>query len=204
MLTLNTAGKSETEAINLVKEAVAQNRDNELKILIDGPIQADNIKKFLEARGFTKILPEDDEGMLYLMASRPAQQEKAKIEPDVKEYKQEQEIPKVKVTSSTGILIACETGKYNQAFYRNFLSSLIKAENKPDVIALINGAVKLAAYNSQTCDLLKKLDAQGVKILISEACSDRLAMTGAVGIGEIVDLSEILDVIFACGKVISV
>ncbi|MBQ7593865.1 MAG: hypothetical protein IJU48_05880 [Synergistaceae bacterium] len=217
MLTLNTAGKSETEAVNLVREVVMKNSENELKILIEGPLQAEYIKNFLATQGFDNILPEDDEGLLYLMASRPKQQEKkAKTDADDKEYKQdkleqetEQPAPKPEkkfaaIKNSTGVLISCETGKYTQKFYRNFLSSLIKAENKPDILALINGAVKLAAYNSQTCDFLKKLEAQGVKIFISEACADRLAMTGAIGAGVIIDMSEILDEIFACDKVISV
>ena len=219
MLTLNIAGKSITEAANLMQEAVSKG-ENELKILIDGPAQADSVKKFLEPQGFNNILPEDDEGTLYLIASRPNQNQKDKAkeatEADDKEYKQDkskQETeqltskPEKKVQSSqnsTGILISCETGKYNQTFYRKFLSSLIKSETKPNIIALMNGAVKLAAYNSQTCDFLKKLEADGVKVLISESCTDRLAMTGAVGAGEIIDMSEILDEIFACEKVISV
>ena len=222
MLTLNTADKSENEAVNIVREAVLKNSENELKILIAGPLQAEYIKNFLVTQGFNNILPEDDDGTLYLMASRPSQKEKEKekekeaTEADDKEYKQDkskqetkQPVPKpekkfAEIKNSTGILISCEPGKYNQAFYKNFLSSIIKAEIKPSVIALMNGAVKLAAYNSQTCDFLKQLEAYGVKIFISETCTDRLAMTGAIGTGEIIDMSEILDEIFACEKVISV
>ena len=229
MLTLSTAGKSEKEAVKIVRDSVSNSSENELKILIDGPLHAEVIKDYLVTQGFDNILPEDDDGALYLVATRsqtpdepepeasqPEQEAETvddKEKPDDFKILQSEEIPQKNpepeqiiqtIPSTTGILISCEPGKTNQAFCKNFLASLVNAEHKPDVIALINNAVKLAAYNSQTCDFLKELEADGVKIYISESCADRLSMTGAVGVGVILDMSEIFDEIFVCGKVISV
>ena len=83
------------------------------------------------------------------------------------------------------------------------MSSLIKSRNKPDVIALVNNAVNLAAYNTPSCDDLKRLEASGVQILISESCADRTGITEALGAGVVVDMSEILDELFSCQKVVS-
>ena len=75
---------------------------------------------------------------------------------------------------------------------------------KPDVIALMNGAVKLAAYNSNTCEYLKQLEDYGVKILISDSCADRMGISEAVGAGVMVDMVNILEEIFVCEKVINI
>ena len=86
---------------------------------------------------------------------------------------------------------------------KKILDSLVKSKIKPDILALMNGAVNLAAYNSLTCNYLKELENNGVKILISESCSDYMGITEAVGAGTLVDMSEIFEEIFSCEKVIS-
>ena len=64
--------------------------------------------------------------------------------------------------------------------------------------------MKIAAYNSPLCVTLKKLEAEGVQVLISESCADRLGITEAAGAGVIADMAEILDEIFSCGKIVSI
>ena len=200
MLTLNAAGKSGNDAVDFIRSSLSVD-ENELKILIDGPAQSDAIKKFLEAQGFNNIFPEDDDGALYLVASKVDEQEE----------EEENEVPPVKVperyheeNNSCGVLVSCDTGKQKFMFLKKFISSLTKTQTKPDVIALVNSAVKLAAYNSPSCDDLKRLEASGVQILISESCADRIGMTEAAGVGVVVGMSEILDEIFSCAKVVSV
>ena len=83
------------------------------------------------------------------------------------------------------------------------LSSLVQSKIKPEVLALMNGAVALAAYNSPSCDYLKELEAANVKILISESCADYMGVTEAIGVGSVVDMSEIFEEIFSCEKVVS-
>ena len=68
----------------------------------------------------------------------------------------------------------------------------------------MDSAVKIAAYNSPSCVALKKLEDDGVQILISETCADRLGITDATGAGVIADMAEILDEIFSCSKIVSI
>ena len=191
MLTLTAAGKSNSDIEKLLQEASG---DEELKILIDGPAQASEIKKLLEDSGFNDVVPEDDEGMLYLLAT------KKPLEPDTpKAPLQKVSIIPPASPNSTGIFIAGDRG----SFLHKVLDSLASASIKPDVIGLVNNAVKLAAYNSKSCSSLKKLEADGAKILVSDACADRMGITEALGTGMLCDMSGIFDAVFACGKVIS-
>lgn len=201
MLTLNTAGRSGNDALKVVKDSLAKSKDDEVRILIDSPAQAESLKKFLASQGFGDIMPEDDEGALYLTASKIHEHE------DSNAPKTKSCTPPPAYTappSTTGVLISCRNKEYNSAFMKKFLASLVKAEKKPEIIALLDSAVKIAAYTSPLCAFLKRLEADGVRVLVSESCSDRLGMTEAAGAGIIMDMAEILSEIFSCSKVISV
>ena len=187
-----------SDAVAFIKDAISKSSDDELRILIDGPGQSDGITKLLTSQGFNSILPEDDEGNIYLTASKVVAAEKPKPSQGITVSE------KHTVPSTTGVLISCRNKEYNSAFMKKFLASLATAQNKPDVIGLLDAAVKISAYSSPLCVFLKKLEASGVQVLISESCADRLGMTEAAGAGVIADMSEILDEIFACGKVISI
>ena len=206
MLTITVAGKSVNDSINIVKNALAGNsNDEDVKILVSGPSQADAVKKFLEAQGFVDVVPEDDDGILYLIASRSKQTSAmpstvpAAPRPSAKDVKDSKEIP-----GTIGVMISCRNKEYNSSFMKKFLMSLLKTNTKPDVIGLFDSAVKISAYNSPLCVILKKLETAGVQILISESCADRLGITEAAGAGVVVDMSEILDEIFSCSKIISI
>lgn len=215
MLTLNITGKSIKDSLN---EDSTRN-ENEVKILI-APTQFAETKKTLENLGFNDVILEDDDGNLYVMASKESKTEVQEVN-EVKTLKTETETPieipdnlpvapvavKAKpeiIKNSTGVLISCESQKYKSPFIKKFLDSLVISRIKPDVIALINGAVKIAAYNSPTCEYLKKLNSEGVKILISDSCSDRIGVTEAVGVGELAEMSEILEEIFSCEKIVNI
>lgn len=213
MLTLSAAGKSTDDIETLIHDALTGNPDEEeLKILIDGPSRAGDIKRILETEGITDVVPEDDDGMLYLLATRKVQNPKAEQPPEPESESAQTTEPKTSpiprkvpaIPNSTGILISCEAGKYRPAFMAKFIASLAQAKTRPDVIGLLNGAVSLAAYNAVPCEDLKRLEADGVQILVSGACSDRLGMTESLGAGTLADMSEILDAVLSCEKIISI
>ena len=197
LLTITTAGKSANDAVTLVKNAATTGEA--VKVLVDGTAQAEMLKKFLDAQGYSVML-EDDEGTLYLTAMKDLQQSQAsaKITHTVT-HKPARETP-----GTIGVIISCRNKEYNSAFMKKFLLSLLKAEIKPDVIALLDAAVKIAAYNSPLCVTLRKLEAEGVQVLISESCAVRLGINDAAGAGVIVDMAEILDEIFSCSKIVSI
>ena len=203
MLTLDATGKHGGDLVKFLRASL-KDSENELKILIDGPIQVEEIRKFLEPLSFSDFILEDDEGNLYLTTSKKIKVEEisAPPPPPPAPVAAEKKI-NINIKHSTGILISCETGKYKNIFMKKILDSLVKSKIKPDVLALMNGAVNLAAYNSLTCNYLKELENNGVKILISESCSDYMGITEAVGAGTLVDMSEIFEEIFSCEKVIS-
>ncbi len=247
MQTLNTSGKTGLEAVEIVKSAINENKsENELKILIDGPAQSEKLIKFLESEGgFNSVTLEDDDGILYIIASGKQQeneqekQESEKIllapietiqesqeihenestqesQESTESTKQEsinQEIQEiispvktvknVVIQDSLAIILSYENKKYRPAFMQKFIHALTQSNIKPSIIALLDNAVNLAVYDSKTCSDLKILESSGVNVLISDSCADRLGLTEAIGTGLLTDMSEILEKIFPCEKVLS-
>ena len=73
MLTLNAEGKTGSDAVDFVKDSLSANNDErELKIIIDRPDQSEGITKYLTSEGFNVLL-EDDDGTMFLLASKTAQ-----------------------------------------------------------------------------------------------------------------------------------
>ena len=151
-------------------------------------------------------LPEDDDGALYVIISKNGRRdENESEEPERKIRTSVAAVNDIPVISNTkAILISGENKKYRYNFLRKFLLSLMNSRIKPNVIALMNDSVKLAAYDSETCDYLKKLEADGVNILVSESCADRLNISEAVGAGLPEDMSVIIERVLECESVISI
>lgn len=77
MLTLNAEGKTGSDAVEFVKDSVSKSEnanEYEFKIIIDRPDQSDEITRYLTSEGFSVML-EDDEGTMFLLASKPRPQQ---------------------------------------------------------------------------------------------------------------------------------
>ena len=202
MLTLTAAGKPNDDIEKLIQEAIdSAAEDEELKILIDGPAQAAQLTKLLESHGFNDVMPEDDDGLLFLIAAKKKAEPPTEPEDSPQEQEPEPQPEKLPVIpNSAGVLVSF---KHKAAFVQRMIASMSEAKSRPDVIGLMNSGVTLAAYNNPTCEILKKLEGDGVRVLVSEPCADRLGVTEALGAGSLSDMSGIIDSVFACEKVVS-
>ena len=86
---------------------------------------------------------------------------------------------------------------------KGFLAGLARSEPVPESIILLNDGVKLALFDSSTCDHLKDLESRGTQILISGVCTSHFGITDSIGAGVIANIYEIVDVINKANKVVS-
>lgn len=210
MLTVNTSGKSASEAIAVIRQSIEKNADeNEIKILPDSPVLASDIKKFLEAQGFN-VMPEDDDGRLLLTGIRKnvpfknLQAETVIPKNNENNEKFEKERKNTFAISITGKNFSRENKRYGRIFLSRFIISLTKIKSNPDYIALMNEGVKLALYKTGSCDFLKELESKGTKILVSGMCADHFGITENIGVGVITGIDDIVEIISRCDKVVSV
>jgi selenium metabolism protein YedF len=76
---------------------------------------------------------------------------------------------------------------------KSFLSTVAGQTKKPDIMIFYNTGVKLTVQNSDVLEDLKKLESQGVKILICGTCLNYFNLKPAAGIiSNMFDIVEIM------------
>ena len=77
----------------------------------------------------------------------------------------------------------------------NFLSKLIDAKSKPQMLVLYNSGVKLAAKGSLILESLHSLENLGVKIICCGTCVNFYGLADQVEAGKVTNMPEIVKVL---------
>ncbi len=85
---------------------------------------------------------------------------------------------------------------------KEFLSAFAQSNIPPENVVLLNEGVRLALFDTSTCDHLKDMEAKGTRVLVSDVCAGRLDITGDIGVGVIANMLDILDVIHHAGNIL--
>lgn len=75
------------------------------------------------------------------------------------------------------------------------LESLEKRSDRPAAIICWNTAVKLVAQDSPLVPHFKRLEEEGVKILLGKLCVGECELTGKIAVGKEATMDEILDLL---------
>lgn len=119
-----------------------------------------------------------------------------------------QELTPPRDDTSLAVLITGETfGRGSEelggVLVKSFLKTLAGLETPPTVLALMNGGVKLALFDSSTCDRLKDLERRGTRVLVCGTCTNFYGVTDSVGVGVISNMYEIVETIARTGRILS-
>ncbi len=207
MITVNAMGKACPEPVIMTKAALDKGA-SELEVYVDNPIAATNVKRFLEGKGFSVLL-RDDEGRLTVIAS-PKAQKTEEVAPVVTAVNSSSiaEIPRGKSQTFSVLITARTLGRddeqLGEILIKGFLGTLSQLDTAPKTVALMNEGVKLALFDSSSCDYLKILEQKGTSVLVCGTCVNHFGINSKVGVGVISNMFEIVDAILKADKTISV
>jgi selenium metabolism protein YedF len=205
MRTINARGKPCPEPVILTKACVDQG-EIEFEVLLDNPVSATNVMRFLEGQGFGVQL-RDDEGMLTIAARLGEEKETPKTQQTKPEprssFSSSASVPK----ETFSVLITTKTlGRNDQELgeilMKSFLGTLAQGD-APVAVALMNEGVKLALYDSSSCDHLKNLVEKGVLVLVCGTCVNHFQIADQVGAGIVSNMFEIVESLNKASKVIT-
>jgi len=216
MKTINAMGNV-PEPVAMIKDEVSRG-EAELEVLLDNPASASDVVRFLENNGFGVQL-QDDEGAITISARKDDQPPKTvtfKKQPAGPAHEAQtvpaQTAPPCPVQTSEpsgtfSVLITCldigHDRELGEMLMKGFLGALAQMQSPPVAVALMNEGVKLALYDSSTCDHLKSLEKKGVSILICGMCVNHFNIMDQIGAGSISNMFEIIEFLNKAGKTIT-
>jgi selenium metabolism protein YedF len=232
MKTIDARGMTCPEPVTLTKAQVDRG-ETELEILLDNPVAASDVRRFLENNGFAVQL-KDDDGMLTIsgrfrrmekqaeQASSKSLQGKGAVSgsadaasngdvprrdtPENGVQPQPSSFPVPKATFSvlfTRRNLGQEDRKLGEVLMKSFLGTLSQLNNPPVTVALMNEGVKLAVYDSSSCDHLKSLERRGAVILVCGTCVHHFQIADRIGVGTISSMFEILEALNGADKIMT-
>ena len=209
MIVVNATGRACPESVAMTKAALDKGAE-ELEVLVDNPEAATNVKRLLEGRGF-RVLLQDDDGRLKLTAGK-------KTEPSVSTSQASASqapapapaapMPVPRPAEGMAVLITGKTlgrsdEELGEILVKGFLSAFSQLDVPPRTVALINEGVKLALFDSSSCDHLKNLERKGTNILVCGTCVNHFGITDSVGAGVISTMFEIVEALNGSGRILS-
>jgi selenium metabolism protein YedF len=228
MKTIDARGKQCPEPVTMTKPWVDRGEDR-LEVLLDNPISAGNVKRFLESRGF-EVQLRDDDGQLTVSGIKQAGRAGQEKEGQMPQGKTDVPTPvkappggrpglsragapgfsaiPAKETDTFFVLITCKTlgrddPQLGEVLMKSFLGTLSQLGEPPCVVALMNEGVKLALYDSSSCDHLKNLEKKGVTILVCGTCVNHFQIAEQIGAGTISNMFEILETVNKADKILT-
>jgi len=209
MIVVNTTGRACPESVAMTRAALDKGAE-ELEVLVDNPEAATNVKRLLEGRGF-RVLLQDDDGRLKLTTGK-------KTEPSVSTSRASASqaqapapaapMPVPRPAEGLAVLITGKTlgrsdEELGEILVKGFLSAFSQLDVPPRTVALINEGVKLALFDSSSCDHLKNLERKGTNILVCGTCVNHFGITDSVGAGVISTMFEIVEALNRSGRILS-
>jgi selenium metabolism protein YedF len=218
MKTIDVRGGSREPAA-IIKEEIDRG-EAELEVLLDNPVSASGVMRFLESKGFGVQL-KDDEGAITITARKreqPANKTVAfKKQPDgaangTQAVPRPQNTPPCPSpdTEPSGTFSVLITNRalggdreLGEILMKNFLGALPLMERLPLAVALMNEGVRLALYDSSSCDHLKNLEKKGVSVLICGTCVNYFNIIDQVGAGSISNMPEIIETLNKADRIMT-
>ena len=180
MKTIDARGLSCPKPVVKTKKALENN--DELEVLVDNEVAAQNVKKLGIKMG-AKITMVKDNDELYKLVITDFEKTNQKSRKGVKD----------KVIFVKSNLLGEGDEKLGNILIRGFINTLNEIEPLPGKVIFMNAGVKLPCNNEEIINSLKKLQNKGVEILVCGTCLDYYNLKEELKVGNISNMYEIVD-----------
>ncbi len=172
-------GKSCPEPVIETKKFLEEGPHRELRVAVDNETSRENVRRFLESRGYD-VQVEDRDGDIFLTAQ-----------------KREEETPSTGMQEKKVVVfVTADTmgrgdDKLGAILMKSFLFSVKELKPLPWRLILINGGVRLSCEGSECLPQLQELEERGVEILSCGTCLDFFNLKEKLKAGRVSNMFEI-------------
>ncbi len=195
------------------KEALNSKKAKKIQVLVDNKPALENVNRFLESFGYKVEISQDQEslwvlhGIMEIEESGLSTPENGNIEKKLNQVSESNlDLSQFEADKKTLILIATENlGRGDDELGKKLMESFLSCahEMSPWQIIFVNGGVKLTAHEGNCLESIKKLEADGVRILVCGACLNHFNLYEKKMVGETTNMLDIATAMALADKVIS-
>ena len=198
MKEIDARGLTCPSPVLLTKATLEEDSPDEIKVMVDNAASQQNVKRFLDSRGFqTEVGKHEND---FFVAGKLDQAHEPEPRPVITCHE-----------PSKKILIMCATDclgygddQLGLKLMVNFIRTL--KEMGPDLwrLVLVNNGVKLSVKGSEVLEDLKRLETGGLKILVCGTCLNHFNLLEKKEAGETTNMLDIITAMQLSDKVISI
>ena len=198
--TLNCIGLPCPQPVLRTKESLEQGVKR-LEVLVDNEASRNNVMRFAQSQGHRAEVVEQQQGRFIITITAAAAPTTQSF--DLDEYRCElpEKIRLVYVISSD--TMGSGNDELGWALLQTYIQTIKDIQPLPEKIILYNSGVKQVTTESGALDALKKLQEQGVEILVCGTCLDFYQLKSALQVGQISNMYEIMHAIISADKIAS-
>lgn len=178
MKTLDCRGLACPQPVMRTRDALEQERPQELLVLVDNAAASENVSRFLRRSGFEVSISQPESSLWEVRGLGGAAQVESPEQAPAAAPAADTENLKTLVLITTDTLGRGDD-ELGARLMENFLASLPELGPSLWRIVLLNGGVKLAATEGKCLDTLKQLESSGVSILVLRHLPELLPPAGS-------------------------
>jgi selenium metabolism protein YedF len=187
------------EPVIRTKKALDENPDTSYEVIVDNETARENVLRFVKNRGHKAKWSEDNG--LYKISIEAL--DSVSLSSNNNEA--------IGTEMPGGPVLLISTNQLGQGseelgtmLMRNFIYTLTKRDDLPETIIFMNSGVKLSTVDSPVVEELNQLEENGTRILVCGTCLDYFKLKEVHRCGEVSNMYDITDLIFAATRVVTV
>ncbi|GFZ22795.1 hypothetical protein CMETHOX_07180 [Lacrimispora indolis] len=198
---IDATGKACPMPVIMAKKEIEANHDSFI-ITVDNAIAVENLKKLAVSQSYDAVVSGSGERfeVRFITDGREIPETEMIVLPDSSAT--------IRGTGKWVVFMGKDyigEGDYElgNALVKMFFYTLSQADDVPESILFMNSGVKLPTLDEQVVSHLQALEDRGVKILVCGTCLDYYKLKGDLKLGEISNMYDITEKMFAASKVIA-
>lgn len=193
MKIVDARGETCPVPVIMLKKALKETKDENIKAIVDNELSKENIEKML--------------GELNIPFDSSKEQNDYVVEVKLVDADPEATADAPK-KEGVVVLSSDEMGRGNtelgKTLMKNFLYALTESDELPATILMYNAGVKLASENPDTIEDLKKLEQRGVKVMACGLCLNYYGLQDKLQVGSVTNMYAIVQAKLSAGKLIQI
>jgi len=191
METIDARNLSCPQPVVMTKKKLQEMDGGTLDVLVDNRASSENVARFVKnANCDAEIEEKDDIFIVHITKGATCKIIDERIEKKIV----------VSIRSNT---VGRGDDELGTILMRSFIPTLLEIEEKPKKMVFMNSGVKLTMDDSPVLDTLRKIEKEGVELLVCGTCLDFFGLKDRMKVGRVSNMFELVTTISEADTVMS-